>query len=57
MREMKKICKTLVGKPEGKRPFEIPTRRWKNIIIRSLHEVHEMESYRASLVCLLNRFG
>jgi hypothetical protein len=28
--EERKVCKVLVGKPEGKRPLGRPRRRWKN---------------------------
>jgi hypothetical protein len=32
MGEMRNAYKMLVGKPEGKRPLEIPGRRWENNI-------------------------
>jgi hypothetical protein len=32
------ICRVLVGRPEGKRPFGRHGRRWKDIIKRDLHE-------------------
>ena len=34
-----RCIQVLVGKPEGRRPFEIPRRRWKNIIKMDLREV------------------
>jgi hypothetical protein len=30
--EEKKLCKVLLGKPEGKRPLRRPRRRWENEI-------------------------
>jgi hypothetical protein len=36
MREMRNVYKILVGKPEGKRPFERPRRRERIILERIL---------------------
>jgi len=33
------VCRALVGKPEGKRPFVRPRRRWENNIKRDIQEV------------------
>jgi hypothetical protein len=33
------VYKVLVGKPEGKRPFEKPRRSWENGIIMGLREI------------------
>jgi len=33
------VHRVLVGKPEGKRPLEIPRRRWEDNIKMDLHEV------------------
>jgi hypothetical protein len=30
MGEERKVCRVLVGKPEGKRPLGRPTRKWKD---------------------------
>jgi hypothetical protein len=38
MGEERKVCKILVGKPEGKRPLGRPRRRWKNGIRMDLKE-------------------
>jgi hypothetical protein len=35
----KKLHKVLVGKPEGKRPLEIPRRRWEDGIRMDLREI------------------
>jgi hypothetical protein len=35
----REICKTLTGKPEGKRPFRRPRRRWENNIRMDLREI------------------
>jgi hypothetical protein len=34
-----KVCKVLVGKPEGKRPLERPRRRWEGGIKMGLREI------------------
>jgi hypothetical protein len=39
MGEMKNASSILVGKPEGKRPFERPRRRWKNNTRTDLMEI------------------
>jgi hypothetical protein len=39
MGEIRKAYKTLVGKPEGKRPLGRPTCRWNNIINMGLKEI------------------
>jgi hypothetical protein len=40
MGEMRTPYKILVGKPEGKRPFDRPTRRWNNTeLIINLREM------------------
>ena len=33
------VCRVLVGRPEGKRPFGRPTRRWNDNIKTDLQEV------------------
>jgi hypothetical protein len=38
MGEIRNAYKILVGKPEGKRPFERPGRRWEENIIMDLRE-------------------
>jgi hypothetical protein len=38
MGEMRNTCKILVGKPERKRPFGIPKRRWDDNIRMDLWE-------------------
>jgi hypothetical protein len=35
----RKVYKVLVGKPEGKRPFERSRRRWENGIRTDLREI------------------
>jgi hypothetical protein len=39
MEEMINACKTLVEKPEGKRPLARPRRRWKGDIRMDLREI------------------
>ena len=39
MEEGRGVHKILVGKPEGKRPFERPRRRWEDNIKMDLQEV------------------
>jgi len=39
MREMKEVCRILVGKPEGTRPLVSPRLRWKDNIKMYLQEV------------------
>jgi hypothetical protein len=36
---MRKACKILVGKPEGKRPLRRPRRRWEDNIRITLMEI------------------
>jgi hypothetical protein len=38
MGEERKVCKVLVGKPEGKRPMGRPRRRWEDGIRMDLRE-------------------
>jgi hypothetical protein len=49
MREKKNAYKILAGKPEGKRPFGIPTRRWEDNIKMHLRKI--------GLGCCLNSSG
>jgi hypothetical protein len=39
MEEGRKVCKVLVGKPEGKRPLGRPRRRWEDGIRMDLREI------------------
>jgi ribosome biogenesis protein Nip4 len=39
MGEERKVCKVLVGKPEGKRPLERPRHRWEDVIRMDLREI------------------
>jgi len=39
MGERRGVHRILVGKPQGKRPFGRPRRRWKDNIKMDLHEV------------------
>jgi hypothetical protein len=39
MREKRGMYRVLVGKPEGKRPFGRPGRKWEDIIRMDLQEV------------------
>jgi hypothetical protein len=39
MGEERKVYKVLVGKPEGKRPLERPSRRWEDGIRMNLREI------------------
>jgi hypothetical protein len=39
MAEERGVHRVLVGKPEGKRPLGIPSRRWEDNIKRDLHEL------------------
>jgi hypothetical protein len=39
MGEERKVCKVLVGKPEGKRPLGRPRRRWEDGIRMDLREL------------------
>jgi hypothetical protein len=39
MKEERKVCKVLVGKPEGKRPLGRPRRRWKDDISMDLRKL------------------
>jgi hypothetical protein len=39
MGEDRNVCKVLMGKPEGKRPFERPRRRWEDGIRMDLREI------------------
>jgi hypothetical protein len=39
MREKRKACRNLVGKPEGKRPLERPRRRWVDNIKMDLRHI------------------
>jgi hypothetical protein len=38
MGEERKLCRVLVGKPEGKRPLGSPRRRWEDVIRMDLRE-------------------
>jgi hypothetical protein len=35
----RRVCKVLVGKPEGKRPLGRPRRRWKDEVRMDLREI------------------
>jgi hypothetical protein len=37
--EMRNVCKILVGKPEGKRRFGRPSRRWEDNMRMNLGEI------------------
>jgi hypothetical protein len=37
--EGRNVCRVLVGKPEGKRPFERPRRRWEDGIKMNIREI------------------
>jgi hypothetical protein len=37
--EERKVCKVVVGKPEGKRTLRRPRRRWENGIRMDLREI------------------
>jgi hypothetical protein len=39
MGEERKVYKVLVGKPEGRRPLAIPTRRWEDGVRMDLREI------------------
>jgi hypothetical protein len=39
MGEERKVCKVLVGKPEGNRPLGKPSRRWEDGIRIDLREI------------------
>jgi hypothetical protein len=39
MGEKRKVCKVLVGKPEGKKPLGKPRRRWEDGIRMDLREI------------------
>jgi hypothetical protein len=39
MEERRDIYRVLVGKPDGKRPFGIPRRKWEDNIKMGLQEV------------------
>jgi hypothetical protein len=39
MGKERKVCKVLVGKPEGKRPLGRPRRRWEDGIRMDLREI------------------
>jgi hypothetical protein len=39
MGEMRNVYSVLVGKPEGKRPLEIPRRKWEDNIKMDLTEI------------------
>ena len=39
MGESRGVYRVLVGKPEGKRPFRRPSRRWEDNITMNLHDV------------------
>jgi hypothetical protein len=39
MGEERKVCKVLVGKPEGKRPLGRPRRRWEDGVRMELREI------------------
>jgi hypothetical protein len=39
MGEKRNACRTLAGKPEGKRPLRRPRRRWVDNIKRNLREI------------------
>jgi hypothetical protein len=43
MGEERKVCKLLVGKPEGKRPLRRPRHRWENGIRMDLGEISWVE--------------
>jgi hypothetical protein len=36
--EMRKVCKIVIGKPEGKRPLGRPRHRWENAIKMGLRK-------------------
>jgi hypothetical protein len=61
----RKVCKVLVGKPEGKRPLERPRRRWEDGIRMDLREIglwgvdwirqaQDRERWRAGLSAVMN---
>ena len=61
MGEGRGVYRSLVGKPEGKRPLVRPRRRWKDNIKMDLHEVGcwgmdwmELAQYRDSWRALVN---
>jgi hypothetical protein len=39
MGEERKVCRVLVGKPEGKRPLGRPRRRWEDGIRMDVREI------------------
>jgi hypothetical protein len=39
MGEERKVCKVLVGRPEGHRPLEIPIHRWEDGIAMEFREI------------------
>jgi hypothetical protein len=39
MKEVRNVCKILFGKPEGKRPFRRPNRRWEYNIKMNIREI------------------
>jgi hypothetical protein len=39
MRREREVYRVLVGKAEGKRPFERPKRRWEDVIRMDLREI------------------
>jgi hypothetical protein len=39
MEQERKVYKVWAGKPEGKRPLEIPWRRWKDEIVVDLRKI------------------
>jgi hypothetical protein len=39
MGEQRKVYRVLVGKPDGKRPFERPRRRWEDGFMMDLREM------------------
>jgi hypothetical protein len=36
MGEMRNTYKSLIGKPEGKRPLRRPTHRWEDIVVMEM---------------------
>jgi hypothetical protein len=38
MREGRGVCRVSIGRPEGRRPLEIPRRRWEDNIKLELRE-------------------
>jgi hypothetical protein len=65
MGEGRNVYRVLVGKPEGKRPFEKPRRRWEDGLkmdlgeigwgsVEGIHLAQDRDRWRAFVIAVMN---